>query len=78
MAGYGGKYSAKTKLTTLGISNMLKAFMCKPLNKRMRELVGNTWQRVGPADLAPIASIGKLIERACGQAGVAMPAGEPT
>jgi len=78
VAGYGSKYSAKTKLTTLGISNMLKAFLCKPLNKRMRELVGNSWRRVGPADLAPIATIGKLIERTCGQGGIPLPAGEPT
>jgi hypothetical protein len=78
MAGYGEKYSAKTKLVKLGISPPLKAFIAKPLNKRLRRIAGSNWHGLGVIDLMPIETIGALIERVCGQAQVAMPAGEPT
>ena len=78
LANYGGKYSAKTKLATLGIGTAMMGFICKPLNKRMRELLGAKWQRVGPADLHGINTIGKMIVLCCGQAGVPLPNGEPT
>lgn len=77
MANYGGKYTAKTKLTTLGIGSALMAFMAKPLNKRMRDLMGEQWRGVGPADLQSINTIGKMIVLCCGQAGVAIEKGEP-
>ena len=76
--GYGSKYSAKTKLDKIGVTEPVRAVMPKRFNKVMRELVGTTWKPIGSIDLVPKETIADMITIACGQSGVLLPQGEPT
>lgn len=77
-AGYGSKYNAKSKLEKIGLGDAVLAVMPPRFNKVMRKIVGATWNPVGPLDTVACATIGDLIELACGQGGLSVPAGEPT
>jgi|SRR3990172_8557544 len=77
-AGYGSKYTAKTKLDDIGVTEPVRAVMPKRFNKVMRDLVGATWQPVGPIDLVPKETIADMVSIACGQSGILLPQGEPT
>lgn len=77
-AGYGSKYTAKTKLDKLGITEPVRAVMPKRFNKVMRELVGAAWKPVGSIDLVPTGTIADVIKLACGQSAIPLPQGEPT
>lgn len=74
---YGSKYSAKTKLDTIGVTAPVRAVMPKRFNKVMRNLVGTAWRPVGSIDLVATDKISDMISIACGQSGVALPQGEP-
>jgi len=76
--GYGPKYSAKTKLDKIGVTEPVRAVMPKRFNKVMRDLVGTAWKPVGSIDLVPKETIADMITIACGQSGVLLPQGEPT
>jgi hypothetical protein len=78
IAGYGTKYTAKSKLDELGITEPVRAVMPKRFNKDMRKLVGSAWKAVGPTILAEKETIGDIITLACGQSAVPLPQGEPT
>lgn len=77
MAGYGSKFSAKTKLDKIGVTEPVRAVMPKRFNKVMRDLVGASWQPIGSIDLVPKETIADMITLACGQSGVLLPQGEP-
>lgn len=74
---YGDKYTAKTKLAKIGLTDAVLAVMPPRFNKVMRALVGKSWNLVGPLDTVGCATIGDVIELACGQSGSTMPKGEP-
>ena len=77
-SGYGTTYTAKTKLTKLGLTTAVRSVMPRRFNKALRALVGVSWQPVGSIDLVSKATIGDLIELACGQSATPIPTGEPT
>lgn len=77
-AGYGSKYSAKTKLDKIGVTEPVRAVMPKRFNKVMRDLAGTAWRPVGSIDLVSMETIADMISIACGQSGVLLPQGEPT
>lgn len=78
LAGYGKDFNAGTLLDEIGVTAPVRAHMPKGFNKVMRNLVGDIWQDVGPLDLVQMDTIGDFITLACGQSGIALPAGEPT
>lgn len=78
VSGYGTMYTAKTKLTKLGLTSAVRSVMPRRFNKALRELVGESWHPVGSIDLVSKATIGDLIELACGQSATPIPTGEPT
>lgn len=77
-AGYGSKYSAKTKLDKIGVTEPVRAVMPKRFNKVMRDLVGAAWKPIGSIDLVQRETIAEMITMACGQSGILLPQGEPT
>jgi len=72
------KYSAETKLASVGINAYVRRAMMKPTNKYMRAKFPSAWQAVGASDLAEPDTIGAFIKLMCSCARVAVPNGEPT
>jgi len=77
-AGYGTKYSAKTKLDKIDVVSAKLAVMPPRFNKVMGKLIGNGWKNVGPIDTVSCVSIGDVISLACEKGSITIPAGEPT
>lgn len=72
------KYSAETKLASVGINVYVRRAMMKPTNKFMRAKFPDTWSAVGASDLEGPETIGAFIKLMCMCARVAVPHGEPT
>lgn len=75
--GYGTKYTAKSKLLSLGISQPVLAAMPPRFNKSLRKVAGEEWSVVGAIDLVSLKTIGDMILLACGQSSAIVPDGEP-
>ena len=75
---YGSRYTSKTKLDSIGLTDPVRAIMPKRVNKVMRGLAGVKWKPLGSIDLVSTKTISELIVAVCGQAGVSPPSGEPT
>jgi hypothetical protein len=76
VANYGGKFTAKTKLDSIGIPDVVRAVMPPRTNKVFRKLV-QPWVNVGTVELVQCSSIGDFIKLVCGKAGISIPMGEP-
>lgn len=72
------KYSAGTKLATVGINTYVRRAMMKPTNKYMRERFPADWQSVGASELVGPDTIGGFVSLMCACTNVAVPHGEPT
>ena len=75
---YGTKFSAKTKLSTLGIPRPMRGWMSRPLNKRLHEVLQRDIRNIGMIDLQETATVGAVINLACKRTATAIPQGEPT
>lgn len=72
------KYSADTKLASVGINAYVRRAMMKPTNNYMREKFPDAWLAVGASDLVDPDTIGAFIKLMCACTSVAVPNGEPT
>jgi len=72
------KYSAATKLATVGINAYVRRAMMKPTNNFMRAQFYESWRAVGASELAEQDSIGGFISLMCACNSIAVPFGEPT
>jgi len=72
------KYSADTKLASVGINAYVRRAMMKPTNEYMREKFPDAWRAVGASDLVEPDTIGAFIKLMCACTSVAVPNGEPT
>lgn len=77
VSGYGTKYTAKTKLPDIGISQPVLAMMPPRFNKSLKAVAGEKWNIVGAIDLVSMKTIGDMILLACGQSSATLPEGEP-
>lgn len=74
LAGYGDKFTAKTTLAKIKITEGSKAMMPKRINKAFAEA---NWKRVGPLDTVKCQTIGDMIKLVCTRGQIALPTGEP-
>jgi hypothetical protein len=72
-----GNFSAKTKLISLAINDILLAGMTIRFNKALGKVCGAAWNDVGSFDLVKLTTIGQLIELACAKSGTKIPPTEP-
>lgn len=72
------KYSAGTKLPTLGMNSYVRKAMVKSVDRQMREKFGNSWRGVGQSELKDADTIGAFIKLMCACTSVAVPHGEPS
>lgn len=83
VAGYGKpktkpKYSAETKLPTLGMNAYVRKAMVKSVDRQMRAKFGSAWRAVGQGELKDADTIGKFVNLMCACTSVAVPHGEPS
>jgi hypothetical protein len=83
VAGYGlpednPRYSASTKLSTLGVGVYVRRAMLKVTNRTMRKKFPDVWEAVGIPELEESDTLGAFIETMCACASVAVPTGEPS
>ena len=72
------KYSAQTKLASVGINAYVRRAMTTPTNTQMRESFPDAWQAVGVSEMVDPDTIGAFIVLMCAHTGVAVPFEEPT
>lgn len=61
------RYSASTRLPSVGINVWVRRAMPKLTSSRMRDRFGSAWQGIGASQLEPIETIGAFIELMCQQ-----------
>jgi len=72
------KYSAVTKLATVGINAYVRRAMMKPTNEAMRGKFPDSWRAVGASELVDQDTIGGFIKLMSSCNSLAVPFGEPT
>ena len=73
------KYSAATRLPSIGINVWVRRAMPKRISTHMHSKFGGTWKGIGASQLEPVETIGAFIELMCKQTGTPVdPPPEPT
>ena len=72
------KFSATTRLATVGINAYVRRAMMKPTNEVMRGKFPASWKAVGASELSEQETIGGFIKLMCSCNSIAVPFGEPT
>jgi hypothetical protein len=72
------KYSAKTKLATVGLNTYVRRSMLNATNDTMYAKFKSDWRSVGQSKLEDADDIGSFIKLMCKYSSTEVPDGEPT
>ncbi|UDF34091.1 UNVERIFIED_ORG: hypothetical protein LHJ69_16035 [Shinella sp. XGS7] len=72
------KYSAKTKLATVGLNSYVRRAMLNATNDTMQAQFKSEWRSVGQSELEDADDIGSFIKLMCKHTSTEVPEGEPT